>query len=207
MKKSRLFSAELIITVAALIIELAVYSAFLKYIESRPGTVIDDPVLALFAPVDLSAPVFILLYLSVFGAIVYFSFDMKKLIQAVQSYILLVIFRMMAMYTLPLDPPEQLIPLIDPLVELMGPGTTLTRDLFFSGHTSTVFIIAFNIDKTWVKAVFFAIGVIVAVMVVLQHVHYTVDVLAAPFFAYGAYRLSVLLRRKFLFPVKNKRVK
>jgi hypothetical protein len=31
--------------------------------------------------------------------------------------------------------------------------------------------------------------VLVGLCVVLQHVHYTVDVVAAPFFAYGAYSI------------------
>lgn len=37
----------------------------------------------------------------------------------------------------------------------------------------------------------FAIGtVLVGACVLLQHVHYTIDVVAAPFFTYAAYRIS-----------------
>ena len=46
------------------------------------------------------------------------------------------------MWATPLDPPPGMIVLEDPLVQLFGGASRpLTRDLFFSGHTSTMFLL------------------------------------------------------------------
>jgi len=45
------------------------------------------------------------------------------------------------MYSAPLDAPERLILLNDPFVQFIGSGEALTKDLFFSGHTATLFLL------------------------------------------------------------------
>jgi hypothetical protein len=78
----------------------------------------------------------------------------------------------------------------DPLVQLFGTGEVLTRDLFFSGHTSTSFLLVLLAPGRATRAFFLACSVAVAGCVLWQHVHYTVDVLAAPPFAFAAYALA-----------------
>jgi membrane-associated phospholipid phosphatase len=102
----------------------------------------------------------------------------------------MVIFRMIAMYLLPLDPPPAMIPLQDPMVEFFGTGKLLTRDLFFSGHTSTLFLLFLVTPRGILKSLFLGCTILVAVAVLVQHVHYTIDVFAAPFFAYAAVKLA-----------------
>ena len=92
------------------------------------------------------------------------------------------------MWSLPLDPPPTAIPLSDPLVEVLGTGKLLTRDLFFSGHTSFMFLM-YLVCNTKLRPFFLLSTLLVGVCVLLQHVHYTVDVLVAPFVAYGSFRL------------------
>jgi membrane-associated phospholipid phosphatase len=98
---------------------------------------------------------------------------------------------MAAMYLAPLEPPPGIIELRDPFVEFFGGGRTLTRDLFFSGHTSTLFLLFLLIPGKALRAAFASATLLVGLCVVLQHVHYTVDVIAAPFFAYGAFSIVV----------------
>jgi len=84
-----------------------------------------------------------------------------------------------------------MIRLEDPLVQgIGGASEALTRDLFFSGHTSTLFLIFLAVPGGRSRPIFLACTVAVATAVLVQHVHYAVDVLAAPFFAYGAWRLA-----------------
>jgi membrane-associated phospholipid phosphatase len=102
------------------------------------------------------------------------------------------------MFLLPLEPPALLIPLRDPFVQYLGTGTLLTKDLFFSGHTSTLFLLFLTARGARLKAIFVVCTVGVAISVLLQHVHYSVDVFVAPFFAYAAYRVALAIDRKSL---------
>ncbi|MCK7522598.1 MAG: hypothetical protein MZV64_35395 [Ignavibacteriales bacterium] len=73
----------------------------------------------------------------------------------------------------------------DPFVELFGTGQTLTKDLFFSGHTATLFIFISCFRKENYQDNFLTSTIAVAIAVLLQHVHYTIDVFAAVFFTYA----------------------
>jgi hypothetical protein len=111
---------------------------------------------------------------------------------AMQAYILLASLRMLSMYLLPLDPPPLLIPLTDPFVESLSSGT-LTRDLFFSGHTSTLFLLFLTASGRNLRRFFLFCTIMVAICVLIQHVHYTIDVVAAPFYSYASYRIVAIL--------------
>lgn len=178
---------ELAITVVLLAIILFSFTNFLNFVESRPGVVFTDPVLLLFDPVDLTWLTFGLIYISLATAIISFSLQPVKLVFAIQLYTLMVIVRIIGMYLLPLEPPATLLVLNDPFVELFGTGQTLTKDLFFSGHTATLFILFLVEEKKLLKSVFLICTVVVAITVLIQHVHYTIDVYAAVFFTYTCY--------------------
>jgi membrane-associated phospholipid phosphatase len=85
----------------------------------------------------------------------------------------------------------------DPLVEFFGTGQTLTKDLFFSGHTATLLILFLVSEKKIVKTVFLISTILVAIAVLLQHVHYTIDVFAAVFFTYACYKLLAKVRKLY----------
>jgi membrane-associated phospholipid phosphatase len=105
---------------------------------------------------------------------------------------------MIAMYSVPLEAPVTLIPLNDPFVQLFGTGQILEKDLFFSGHTATLFLLFLISDNKILKLFFLISTLFVAVSVLLQHVHYSVDVIAAPFFAFASYKIVIYFRQKFL---------
>jgi hypothetical protein len=67
------------------------------------------------------------------------------------------------------------------------------NDLFFSGHTAIPFM-AFLIFKKDKIGIFFLLATFVmAATVLFMHIHYSIDVFAAIFITYGAYRLGKLL--------------
>jgi membrane-associated phospholipid phosphatase len=101
------------------------------------------------------------------------------------------------MYTLPLEAPLTMIALKDPFIEFFGNGQTLTKDLFFSGHTATSFLLFLAMKNKYIKPIFLAISISMAIFVLMQHVHYTVDVIAAPFFSYGSYMISKSIHYKY----------
>ena len=187
---------ELIITVLFLAVILYIFPDFLAYVEERQGVTLADPILELFNPIDLTWLIFGLIYLSLIVAIYSFAANPEILLLALQSYSLLVIFRIMVMYSAPLDAPEKLILLNDPFVQLFGSGEVLTKDLFFSGHTATLFLLFLISDKKYLKIIFLISTILVGIAVLLQHVHYTIDVLAAPFFAYSSYKIAATINER-----------
>lgn len=186
---------ELILTIVFLIISLVCLANFLNFVEERPGVVLSDPVLNLFNPVDLSWLTFGLVYFSILFAVYFLIKKPVQLIFTFQLYTIMVIIRITAMYLLPLEPPENMILLSDPVVEYFGTGQALSKDLFFSGHTATLFILYLVTENKAIKHTFLVCTAIVGLSVLLQHVHYTIDIFAAVFFTYSAFAFLKYLRR------------
>ncbi|HEX3079850.1 MAG TPA: phosphatase PAP2-related protein, partial [Puia sp.] len=72
----------------------------------------------------------------------------------------------------------------------------ITHDLFFSGHTTTVFLIFLCLKKKRDRIYALIASILLGIFLLGQHVHYTIDVLAAPIFTYVAYRLALLFTKK-----------
>lgn len=190
---------ELIVSLILLAIVLTGLANFVNYIELRTGVVLSDPILNLFNPIGLTWIIFGLIYISLIVAIITLIENPQRLIFALQLYTLMALVRIAAMFLLPLEPPEKIILLRDPFVEFFGSGQTLTKDLFFSGHTATLFILFLVSEKKIIRTIFLISTIVVALCVLLQHVHYTIDVLAALFFTYACYKILLDLNFKKFF--------
>ena len=70
-------------------------------------------------------------------------------------------------------------------------GLGLEAGFFFSGHTGLPFLMGliFWDEKLW-RYVYMTMSVVFGIAVLFAHVHYTIDVLAAPYMAYGIYKMS-----------------
>lgn len=202
--RNKNFRIEFIITITLLVIVLILLSNFLNSVEAREGIGFHDPVLNLFEPVDLTWLTFGLIYVALFTSLYFLLKEPELLVTAIQSYIILVVIRIISMYLVPLNPPEKMIPLADPFVEFFGTGQLLTKDLFFSGHTATLFLLYLLTEKKSIRIYLLVSTVIVALSVLLQHVHYSVDVFVAPFFAYCSFVIIKNLRRKIFLNVHKK---
>jgi hypothetical protein len=188
-----------------LITALILYSNFLTFNELREGVKYNDPYLFWFTPINLTLPIFIIIYGGLILGIIVLIQHPKYLLLAIQTYSLIALVRIIAMYSLPLDPPPTNIALIDPFVQLFGTGETLMKDLFFSGHTSTMFMLFLTIPVKRLKTIYLIGTVLVGSAVLIQHTHYSVDVIAAPFFAYGCYSFAKFFdKRLFNIDYTNK---
>jgi len=171
-----------------------VISHFFVYIQLRPGTVIYDPIIHYLGPFNLNNPIVILTGLSV-------GLGMGSSFIAPCAYIRIMIaifiissLRMLVLYFVPLDPPTTIIPLRDSFLEnTFYQNQVITKDLFFSGHTANVILLGLVTPFKFLKKILLIAGSILGIMLVLQHVHYAIDVIAAPFFAYIAYRITTFL--------------
>ena len=177
------------ITLLWLITILFTLTNFLNFAEKRQGVVLPDPILNLFNPVNLTWIIFALIYISIIVGVATLFKNPKRLIFTIQLYTLMVTVRIIAMYLVPLDPPAKMITLNDPFVQFFGTGQTLTKDLFFSGHTATLFILYLITENKMLKIVFMISTIAIAILLLLQHVHYSIDVFAAIFFTYACYKL------------------
>ncbi len=180
---------EFIITAIIVTAVIIAFSHFLHFVEQREGVVLNDPLLNAFNPIDLTWLTFVLIYLSLIIFVVTTFNKPDKLLIAFQAYGLMLIFRTIAMYLTPFDAPEKILLLNDPFVQFFAKGDILTKDLFFSGHTGTLFLVFLLAENKTLKSIFLILTILVGTAVLLQHVHYSVDVFVAPFVAYGAYRI------------------
>jgi membrane-associated phospholipid phosphatase len=187
---------EFVITAVIVIAVIISFSHFLNYIEQREGVVLNDPLLNAFNPIDLTWLTFALIYLSLIIFVVTTFNKPDKLLIAFQAYGLMLIFRTIAMYLTPFEAPETILLLDDPFVQFFAKGDILTKDLFFSGHTGTLFLVFLLAENKTLKIIFLILTLMVGTAVLLQHVHYSVDVFVAPFVAYGAYRIIKNLHLK-----------
>ncbi|MES2023519.1 MAG: phosphatase PAP2-related protein [Patescibacteria group bacterium] len=70
-------------------------------------------------------------------------------------------------------------------------GIFTGNDLFFSGHTGVPFLLALIFwEHKILRIVFLCFSGIFAVVVLLGHLHYSIDVLAAFFISYSIYEIS-----------------
>lgn len=169
---------------------------FLTFNENRPGYVFNDPILNLFSPISLSEYIFFITYFfAIYGLIISFR-EPALFVSLIQAYTIMTLARMFCMYILPLEAPVNIIPLKDSFLQsCFYSGRENLKDLFFSGHTATIFLFAFGFKQNGLKWFFTSGACVIAVLVVLQHVHFSIDVIVAPLFAFAA----VWLQKKLKF--------
>ena len=70
-------------------------------------------------------------------------------------------------------------------------------DLFFSGHTGLPFLMALIFwNNKYLRYLFLASSAVFAVVVLLGHYHYSIDVLSAFFITYSIFHISLFLFKK-----------
>lgn len=192
------FRIKFFLSFAVLALLLTWIGTFLSYVEARQGHTFYDPVLNFFHPVDVSDFIFYATYGTALAGLCYAMQSPYSLLHLCQMYILLNVFRIACMFFLPLDPPEGIIPLNDAILQNTVYGHGLNqKDLFFSGHTATLFLFFFFAKNNWLKLFFFVAACSVAVALMRQHVHYSLDILAAPLFAFLSWRIVVRIFKHY----------
>lgn len=157
---------------------------FFYFIQSRNGLLMNDWLLARLPAHDVSTYIFLILY-PVSGLIFWrIRKNTTLCITALWGYIFMCLGRMLMISLIPLDAPKELIHLADPFSVIFYGTNLITKDLFFSGHTATLFLVGLCLENKYEKAIVFFATAVLALLLLIQHVHYTADVVAAPFFSY-----------------------
>lgn len=181
---------QLLVMVAVTASTLYGFLLFTGWVETRTGALLDDPLLSSLPAVDLSWPIFAVIYGGLLAGLLLMLRRPRAILHFLRAYTLLVLLRIVAMYLTPLDPPADMILLVDPLAGA-GPGGALTRDLFFSGHTATMVLLLLSMRRPLERIIFTLATIALAGMLLLQHVHYTVDILAAVVFAWTCFGVTM----------------
>jgi membrane-associated phospholipid phosphatase len=186
----------IVVALVFLLVVALVFIRFLEFHENRveqEGWLFEDPIFPFVPIFDVSLPIFSITYGSV---LLYFFLSYKQshfLARLMMAYGFIVLFRMITMSLVPLKEPDTLVYLEDPFLNnLIYPGRIVT-DLFFSGHTALIFAIFILSGK---RFVFLALTILMGLLVMIQRVHYSIDVLAAiPFAWLAAYFTQYIFAR------------
>ena len=160
---------------------------FFQTIERHTGPVLNDVVLDQLPPRDMSLGIFLTLWAAALLILVRARRSPAVFMLFIHGYILVSLARMLTINLFPLDPPGGLIPLIDPISNAFYGEKYITKDLFFSGHTSSIFLIFLCLRRWWDRLFALIGSLIVGGLLLVQHVHYTIDVMGAFIFTYPLY--------------------
>jgi hypothetical protein len=185
------FKKKMIAGSITLVLIFLTFPSFFRYIEKRDGKVLNDWILACIPATDVSIPIMILIWGMMVLFVVRATARPKLFLTFVTAYILLCVSRCLTIFLVPLAPPVDMIALTDPLTGVFYGGQSISKDLFYSGHTSLLFLIFLCCEKKQDRYLAGISTFLVAVLLLVQHVHYTTDVVFAPLFSIMAYALAI----------------
>ncbi|WP_419802947.1 phosphatase PAP2-related protein [Mucilaginibacter sp.] len=183
--RKRLFTA-----LFTLLLVVLINPFFFAHIQQRNGIELNDWLLNFIPEYDVSVPVFCILWSVVILALWRAVQEPRFLIIFGWTYLLLAVSRIISISLVPLNLPKGLINLHDPIINIFYGNHLITKDLFYSGHTATMFLVFLCLKNKYDKAFALFATVAIAILLLVQHAHYTIDVVAAPFFTYLLYVLS-----------------
>ncbi len=181
-----------LIAVVILIIAISfITNYFFCYNEDeKGGIVLNDWVLNRLPAEDVSMAITFFMSSVIILFLIRTVTNPAMFITSLIAYVIILAFRIITIAITHLQAPAELVALHDPVSNLVYGSRFITRDLFFSGHVATVFLIYLTlykkVDKYYLLFVVFSVGILLLV----QHVHYTIDIVCAPVFALGGFWLS-----------------
>ena len=185
--KTPAFKKKLAIGLISVCLVLLALPHFFQAIEQREGIVLQDGVLAWLPAKDVSLVIFGLLWSMALLMAVRCIQRPSIFLVFIYSFVLVELTRMITISALALNAPLGLIPLADPISNSFYGETFITKDLFYSGHTAMQFLFFLCLPRFTDKIIALCCTLTIAVLVLVQHVHYTIDVVAAFPFAFLCY--------------------
>jgi len=171
---------------------------YLRVWQARQGTQINDIVLNQLPPHNFSVEIFLLEYCTLLTVFFFTIQHPDRFVKGLQMFSLVIMARTMSIYFIPLEPPRDMILLDDPMASffLHTKDVIVTKDLFFSGHISALALLMFISVNKYVKAWTLVATILVGILILFQHVHYSLDVVIAPLASYISYKVVLFIHRE-----------
>lgn len=184
----RNFTLKLIGALAVFLIFPFKADDYFQWIQLREGIQWNDPLLNFLPALNVSYPIFGIIYFSVIYLLYRLLQDPKKFLWFAWAFNLETAFRFLSIYLVALNPPARLVDLHDPLAEIFiyGENMAITKDLFFSGHTATMVFVCFFLPTVRERRIAIGLSLVLVTLLLIQHVHYSLDIAAAPVFTLAA---------------------
>jgi membrane-associated phospholipid phosphatase len=157
---------------------------FYQAIEQRNGISFNDYLLSWLPAYDLSIYIFTVIWSMTLLTFSRFKQDPNIFLTFLWGFILINLSRFVSIGLVPLNAPADLIPIHDPISNQFYGPKFITKDLFFSGHTAAMFLMFLCLKKRTDKILALIATIVIGIAVLLQHVHYTMDVVMAPVITY-----------------------
>jgi hypothetical protein len=157
---------------------------FYQAIEQRNGIKFNDYLLQWLPAYDLSLFIFVTIWSMALLTFHRFRQDPQIFLTFLWGFILINLSRFVSIGLVPLNAPDSLVAIHDPISNYFYGPKFITKDLFFSGHTAAMFLMFLCLKKRSDKILTFIATIIIAISVLIQHVHYTMDVFMAPIITY-----------------------
>ena len=163
------------------------------YVSSTQTEHVPDLILDHIGPVNAG-------FLYVYGYIILFSalfaypgfYRIRTLHVVISQFSILIILRAVFISFTHLETPPDAIPVTFPW---LFQGLSFQNDMFFSGHTAIPFL-GFLLFREHIRYFFFFGSILMGAVVLLIHIHYSIDVLAAFFITYASYKMGNVLIEK-----------
>lgn len=185
------FRQKLLMAVGVLLSLTPVFPAFYQHIEKRQGFVYHDFILNLLPAVDLSIPIFVITWGMAFFTLFRVVQNPTLLLSLMYGLIVVNVSRFITISLVPLNPPHGIIDIWDPITDMFYGESFVSKDLFYSGHTATQFLFFLILQRRSDKMLALSTSILMGILVLIQHVHYTIDVIFAPPFTYLCYIIAM----------------
>lgn len=165
----------------------------LPWLEDRQGMLtLPDPIHQRLPLVNMGV---LITDLTLLAELLFFYFlllqwSLTLWIQVLFTFSVLWLLRSLCMFLCPLKCPNDAYYLNDPVVRFFthhGEVQEFRHDLFFSGHISFLTLCALFAPPY--RMIFIGIAVVVSICMLLSRIHYTIDLVVAPFMAFTVYSL------------------
>ncbi len=164
---------------------------YLNIFEHRTGIHLDDFILNMLPPTDFSNIIFFFTYFALITSMVSAIPYPGIYVRGLQAYGLILLLRVVSIYFFPLEPPKNMILLIDPVAEFfLYEGAPITKDLFFSGHAATLMMFFLIARNKYVKIFCLTALIVAPILLMWQHVHYSIDIFVGLFVGFACLKLT-----------------